>query len=51
LWIICLCCAVFIESVMLFAALCCLAVVCSMLSVCLDREEELSTFRTKLLEP
>jgi hypothetical protein len=51
LWVVCLCCAVFLESVLFFAALCCCAVVFSCLSVCLDREEELSTFRTKLLEP
>jgi hypothetical protein len=51
LWIVCLCCAVFLESVLFFAALCCCAVVFSCLSVCLDREEELASLRYKLLEP
>jgi hypothetical protein len=51
LWVVCLCCAVFLESVLFFAALCCCAVVFSCLSVCLDREEELASLRYKLLEP
>jgi hypothetical protein len=50
-WVVCLCCAVFLESVLFFAALCCCAVVFSCLSVCLDREEELESLRGKLLEP
>jgi hypothetical protein len=49
LWVIALCCAVFYESLMLFATFCCCAVLFGALSVCLDREDELAGLREQLI--